>query len=98
MAAESAEAGSVYHVVDDHPIAFYDFMALTAKALTVGAPRRIPTALARLVAGRNAVDAVVRSARSSNAKIKRELGWRPTFPAAQEGIVDSVARLRARGA
>jgi nucleoside-diphosphate-sugar epimerase len=100
LAAERAPAGSIYHVVDDEPIAFYDFMALTATALGVGLPRRIPAALARLVAGGNAVSAAVRSARSSNAKIKRELGWTPSFPSAREGVPDAVARLderRSRG-
>ena len=93
LAARSAPAGSVYHVADDEPITFYDFMALTARELGVGPPRRVPVALARIVAGRNAVDAVVRSARTSNAKIKRELGWRPRFPSAREGVSDAVARL-----
>jgi nucleoside-diphosphate-sugar epimerase len=94
LAAESAPAGSIYHVADDEPITFYDFMALTAGALRVGAPRRIPTGIARLVAGSNAVDAVIRSARTSNAKVKRELGWHPRFPSAREGVADVVARLR----
>ncbi len=93
LAVEDARSGSTYHVVDDEPITFYEFMALTANALGVGAPRRIPVALARLIAGRNAVDAVVRSARSSNAKIKRELGWRPRYPTAREGVTDAVAGL-----
>jgi len=96
LAAESAPAGSLYHVVDDEPITFYDFMALTAKALRVGPPRRIPAAVARLVAGSNAVAAVVRSARSSNAKIKQELGWQPSFPSAREGVPDAVAQLGPR--
>jgi len=96
-AAERAPAGATYHVADDEPITFYDFMALTSKALGIGAPRRVPAAVARLVAGRNAVDAVVRSARSSNAKIKRELGWQPRWPTAREGIPDAIARLLATG-
>jgi nucleoside-diphosphate-sugar epimerase len=93
LAAESAPAQSIFHVVDDEPITFYDFMALTAQALGIGAPRRIPVTLARIVAGGNAVDAVVRSARSSNAKIRRELGWRPRFPTAREGVPDAVGHL-----
>jgi nucleoside-diphosphate-sugar epimerase len=93
LAVESAPVGSTYHVVDDQPITAYDFMALSASALGVGAPRRIPAAVARLVAGSNAVDAVLRSARSSNAKIKRELGWTPRFATAQEGVPDAVGRL-----
>jgi nucleoside-diphosphate-sugar epimerase len=92
LAAEQAPPGSIYHVVDDEPITFYDFVALTARALGVGPPRRIPATLARLVAGANAVDAAVRSARSSNAKIKRELSWQPRFPTAREGVADAVGR------
>jgi nucleoside-diphosphate-sugar epimerase len=95
LAAENGPAGSIYHVVDDEPVTFYDFMALTAEALGVGAPRRIPVALARALAGGNAVEAVIRSARSSNAKIKRELGWQARYPTAREGVVDAVARLPA---
>ncbi len=95
LGAERAAAGSIYHVVDDEPITFYDFMALTASRLGLGAPRRIPAAVARLVAGRNAVAAAVRSARSSNAKIKRELDWRLRFATAREGVADAVARLGA---
>jgi hypothetical protein len=41
------------------------------------------------------VRAVVRSARSSNAHIKSELGWQPRFPSAREGVPDAVARLSA---
>jgi nucleoside-diphosphate-sugar epimerase len=95
LAVEKAEPGAVYHVADDEPISFYDFMATTAQELGVGPPRRIPVALARLVAGPNAVDAVVRSARSSNGRLKSELGWRPRFPTAREGIADAIARIDA---
>ena len=93
LAAEQPTPGAIYHVVDDEPISFYDFMALSAEALGVGAPGRIPQALARLAAGSNAVAAVVRSARSSNARIKRELGWRPRFATARAGVADAIARL-----
>lgn len=93
LAVEQAQAGEIYHVVDDRPIAFYDFMALTATALGVGPPRRVPAAVARLIGGGPAVAAATRSARSSNAKLKRELGWQPRFPTAREGIADAVAPL-----
>jgi nucleoside-diphosphate-sugar epimerase len=93
LGVERAAPGAIYHVADDRPISFYEFMSLTAQQLGLGAPRRVPAALVRIVAGRNAVDAVVRSARSSNAKIKRELGWQPRFATAREGVADAVARL-----
>jgi nucleoside-diphosphate-sugar epimerase len=94
-AAEKAPSGCIYHAADDEPIRFYDFIALTAKALGVGPPRRVPVALARLAAGRHAVTAVTRSARSSNARLKDELGWAPRFPTAEQGVPDAVAGLAA---
>ena len=94
-AAERAPDGAVYHVADDEPITMYDFVALTAEALGVGKPRRVPAAVARIVAGAGPVAATVRSARTSNARIKRELGWSPRFPSAREGVPDAVARLSA---
>ena len=92
-AAEKAPSGAVYHVVDDEPIHYYDFVALTAEALGVGPPRRVPAWLARLVAGRDPVQAVVRSARSLNGRIKSELGWRPRYPSAREGVPAAIAKL-----
>jgi nucleoside-diphosphate-sugar epimerase len=90
-AITKAPAGEIYHCADDAPITYYNFMALTAETLGVGPPRRIPVALARLAAGANAVDAVIRSARSSNAKLKAA-GWVPRHPTAQTGV---PAALRA---
>jgi hypothetical protein len=37
---------------------------------------------------------VVRSARSSNDRIKRELGWSPRFPSARVGVPAAIAALR----
>jgi nucleoside-diphosphate-sugar epimerase len=92
-AAERAPEGAVYHVADDEPITMYDFVSLTAEALGRGKPRRVPAAVARIAAGAGPVAATVRSARTSNARIKRELGWSPRFPSAREGVPDAVARL-----
>jgi nucleoside-diphosphate-sugar epimerase len=92
-ALERAPDGALYHLADDEPISFYDFVALTAEALGVGPPRRIPVGLARLFAGRDAVTAVIRSARTSNARAREELGWKPRWATAREGVPDAVARL-----
>ncbi len=92
-AAERAPDGSLYHVVDDEPISYYEFVALTAQALGVGPPRRVPGWLAGRVGGGDPVRAVIRSARSSNARIKRELGWEPRYPTARVGVPDAIAKL-----
>lgn len=94
-AVERARSGALYHVVDDEPIRYYDFVALAAEALGVGRPRRIPAWLARRAAGRDPVQAVIRSARSLNGRIKHDLGWSPRFPSARIGIPDAIARLAA---
>jgi nucleoside-diphosphate-sugar epimerase len=93
-ADDAAADGEVFHCADDTPITYYDFMALTAHELGLGAPRRIPLVLARLAAGANTVNAVARSARSSNAKLKRVLGWEPRYPSAAVGVPAAVAALR----
>lgn len=92
-AVERGHPGQVYHCADDTPITYGDFMALSARALGVGPPRHVPAALARLAAGRHTVTALVRSARSSNAKLKRELGWAPRYPSAAEGVPATIAAL-----
>lgn len=94
-AAERAPSGSLYHVADDTPVRFYDFVARTAQAMGVGSPRRIPAWLARAAAGRHAVTAATRSARTSNEKAKAELGWAPAFPSYEQGVPDAVAALTA---
>ena len=89
-AAERAPDGAVYHVADDEPLTQYDFVALTAEALGVGKPRQVPLWLASVVGGGDPARAVVRSARSSNAHLKQELGWAPRFPSARQGVPDAV--------
>lgn len=96
-ATERAPAGALYHCADDQPITAYDFMALTARALGVGRPRRLPAWVARLAGGRDPVLSMTRSARSSNAKLKRELGWSPRWPTAETGVPDAIARLGLAG-
>ena len=90
-----AKDGALYHVADDEPLTYYEFVKLTADALGVGPPRRIPAGVARVVAGRDPVKAVVRSARTSNERVKQELKWEPRFPSAQVGVPDAVAKIRA---
>ena len=92
-AVERAPDGAVYHLADDDPLTYYEFVKLTCDALGLGPPRRIPAGIARVVAGRDPVTAVVRSARTSNERVKRELGWTPRFPSSREGVPDAVGRL-----
>jgi nucleoside-diphosphate-sugar epimerase len=93
-AAEKAPPGETYHCADDEPITQYEFLALTARELGVAPPRRVPLWLARLAAGRDPIRAAARSARTSNAKLKRELGWMPRYPTVQSGVPAVLAAIR----
>jgi nucleoside-diphosphate-sugar epimerase len=92
-AAEKAAPGTCFHCADDQPVTQYEFVARTARELGVGAPRRSPLWLAQLVTGREPALTVARSARTSNAKLKRELGWTPRYPTIATGIPAAVAAI-----
>ena len=92
-AVERGAPGSLYNVVDDEPVRCYDFIARTAQALGVGSPHRIPAWVATLVTGSDPIKAVVRSAKSNNARIKSELGWTPRYASSAEGVPAAVAAL-----
>jgi len=71
-------------------------IAVVGSGESVGPSRRIPAAVARLVAGSGPVATVTRSARTSNARLKAELGWSPRWPSSTGGgIAHAVAELAA---
>ncbi len=97
LAVEHSAPGRLYHVVDDSPVPMREVFAAIHRALGRRPPRSVPIWLARLIRGRPAIDAAVRSARSSNARIKRELAWRPHYPAALPAIPAIVRALVGEG-
>jgi nucleoside-diphosphate-sugar epimerase len=89
LAIERARPG-VYHVVDDEPAAVRDWLPALAAAVGAKPPRRVPTWLARLLAGEVGVVMMTQARGASNAKIKRELGWQPRFASWREGFVQGL--------
>ena len=49
-------------------------------------PRRLPTWVARLLAGEMVVGMMTEGRGFSNAKAKRELGWEPRYPSWRQGF------------
>ena len=96
LAIESAPDGAIFHCADDVPTTYREFMTRVAQAAGTGPPRSLPIWLARIVAGSGPVTTVVRSGRTSNAKLKTQLGWQPRYPDSREGIPAAVAALGAR--
>ena len=94
--ASARAPGSIYHVVDDEPITFYDFMALTAEALGArAAAARSGGARAR---GRRAATrsrrSCARRARRTRRSSASSAGSRAFRPRAA-GVADAVRAARA---
>ena len=91
----SSGAPGIYNVVDDEPAAERDWLPVYAEALGAKPPRKVPTWLARIVAGRFAVIMATELRGASNAKAKQELGWQPTYASWRAGFArrsDSLNR------
>jgi len=87
----------MFHVVDDTPVTMNRFIARTCAELGRRVPWHIPAFAARLIAGKGPVDAAVRSARSSNRRLREQLGWSPRYPSFETGVPVSVRGLRQAG-
>jgi nucleoside-diphosphate-sugar epimerase len=84
--ALSHDGPAIYNIVDDEPAPVREWLPVLAEALGAKPPRRVPTWLARLLAG-DAVTVMSTEARgASNAKAKRELGWTLRYPTWREGF------------
>jgi nucleoside-diphosphate-sugar epimerase len=84
VAALERGAPGIYNIVDDEPAPQREWLPVLAQALGAEppAPAERPPA----------PDAPVMSLRgASNAKAKRELGWRPRYPSWREGFPASLA-------
>jgi 2-alkyl-3-oxoalkanoate reductase len=91
IAAIGHGAPGIYNVVDDEPAPVAVWLPELARALGARPPRRVPVWLGRLVAGEVGVSMMTQIRGASNAKAKRELGWRPRYPSWREGFRTGLA-------
>lgn len=92
-AIERAEQG-VFNVVDDDPAPVSEWLPVLAEVVGAKPPRQVPAWLGRLLIGEHGVGMMTRTRGASNAKIKRELGWRPTFASWRRGFADGLGERR----
>jgi nucleoside-diphosphate-sugar epimerase len=76
----------VYNVVDDDPAPVAEWLPALAEELGAKKPRRVPRFVGRLLAGEAGVVMMTELRGASNAKAKRELGWRPAHPSWRQGL------------
>ena len=80
----------IYNVVDDDPAPVREWLPVLASALDAKPPRRIPRWLGRLVAGEAATLMMTDVRGASNAKAKRELGWKPRYASWRQGFAQGL--------
>jgi nucleoside-diphosphate-sugar epimerase len=84
-AVEHGQPG-LYSVVDDEPAPVREWLPVLASALGAKPPRRVPRWLVRLAAGEMATAMMTEVRGASNAKARRELGWRLRYPSWRQGF------------
>ena len=90
VAALERGGPGVYNVVDDEPASVAVWLPYLARAVGAKPPRRVPVWLGRLAAGEVVVSMMTQVRGSSNAKAKRELGWRPAWPSWRQGFAGGL--------
>jgi nucleoside-diphosphate-sugar epimerase len=91
VAALDHGAPGVYNIVDDDPAPVAEWLPGMAAALGAKPPRHVPAWLGRIAAGEAGLSMMTKVRGSSNAKAKRELGWRPGHPSWRDGFREAFA-------
>jgi nucleoside-diphosphate-sugar epimerase len=86
VAAVEHGSRGVYNVVDDDPAPVADWLPTLAQTLGAKKPMRVPRVVGRLAAGEVGVVMMTEVRGASNAKAKRELGWRPAHSSWRQGL------------
>ncbi len=79
VAAVDRGGPGIYNIVDDEPAPVREWLPFLAEQLGAKKPRRAPRFVARVLAGEAPVLMMTEVRGGSNAKAKRELGWRPRW-------------------
>ena len=89
--AVEQKATGVFNIVDDEPAPASEWLPYLAECAGAKRPMRVPTWLARLLAGDMAVIMMTEGRGFSNAKAKRELGWQLRYPSWRQGFKEELA-------
>jgi len=85
------QATGVFNVADDEPAPASQWLPYLAACAGARRPWPLPTWVARLLAGEMAVIMMTEGRGFSNAKAKRELGWKLRYPSWRQGFKEELA-------
>jgi nucleoside-diphosphate-sugar epimerase len=86
VAAVADGSRGVYNVVDDDPAPVAEWLPALARQLGAKKPMRVPRFVGQMFAGEAGAVYMTEIRGASNAKAKRELGWRPAHPSWRQGF------------
>ena len=75
-----------YNIVDDNPAPVSEWLPELARVLRAKPPMRLPGWLGRLLIGQHGLIMMTEIRGASNAKAKKELGWRPYWADWRDGF------------
>jgi nucleoside-diphosphate-sugar epimerase len=90
LAVEQKVTG-LFNIVDDEPAPVSEWLPYLAACAGAKRPMRVPTWLARPLAGELAVLMMTEGRGFSNAKAKRVLGWELRYPSWRQGFKEELA-------
>jgi nucleoside-diphosphate-sugar epimerase len=88
--AVEQKATGVFNIVDDEPAPAAEWLPYLAAAVGARPPLRVPTWLARMVAGETAVIMMTEGRGFANSKARRELGWELRYPSWRQGFEEGL--------
>ena len=94
-AIESTNQG-LYNIVDDDPAPVAEWLPALAEVIGAKPPRSVSPWLARLLVGEHGVVMMTEVRGASNAKAKRDFGWRPTYPSWRNGFRYGLGKVASR--
>ncbi|WP_435359080.1 NAD-dependent epimerase/dehydratase family protein [Haloarchaeobius sp. DFWS5] len=97
VAAVGGDATGLFHVVDDETVTAAKFFRAFADRLDAPTPHRIPSWLARPLAGRDSVRFFTRPMPTSNDRFRAAFDWAPELPTYREGLDRVVAQMIEEG-
>lgn len=89
--AIDAEVSGTYHVVDDQPTTFADFLETFATNLNAPRPYRVPAWLAQYFIGAENTNLLSKPMPTSNDRFYDATGWEPMYPTYREGLSQVVS-------
>jgi nucleoside-diphosphate-sugar epimerase len=90
VAALGRTGPAVYNIVDEQPAPVAEWLPAFAQALGAPKPLKVPTLLARPLAGSYGIQTMVHVQGADGSKARRELDWQPRYPSWREGFRDGL--------